>query len=154
MARTTSVYLTSDEIYEEWKKWKETGVISERMGNQMMTIAQHIMTSRHFNGYPKEIREDMISDGVIKIIKNLKNMKEEYKSSFFSYWTRCIWTASIVYLGKHYKNINKRKQLMIDCLEEMRTTNPLLNQELIRNLQKELEQYSNPHNEDDDGEER
>lgn len=33
MARTTSVYLTSDEIYEEWKKWKETGVISERMGN-------------------------------------------------------------------------------------------------------------------------
>ena len=30
---------------------------------------------------------------------------------------------------------------MLDCLEEMRTTNPLLNQELIKNLSKELEQY-------------
>lgn len=147
--RSKNIYLTSDEIYEEWKKWKETGVISERMGNQMMTLAQHVMTSHHFNRYSKEIREDMISDGVMKIIKNLHNMKEEYKSSFFSYWTRCIWTASIVYLGKHYKNINKRKQLMIDCLEEMRTTNPLMNQELIHNLQKELEQYEIP----EDGEE-
>lgn len=40
MAETKkNVYLTSDEIYEEWKKWKETGVISERMGKQMLTLA-------------------------------------------------------------------------------------------------------------------
>lgn len=31
--RSKNIYLTSDEIYEEWKKWKETGVISEKMGN-------------------------------------------------------------------------------------------------------------------------
>lgn len=152
MARTKNVYLTSDEIYEEWKQWKETGVISERMGKQMMTLAQNVITSHHFSGYSKEMRDDMISDGVMKIIKNLHNMKEEYKSSFFSYWTRCCWTAFIVYLSKHYKNINRKKQLMIDYLEEMRTTNPLLNQGIINNLQKELEQYES-HNEEDEEEE-
>ena len=25
-------YLTSEQIYDEWKKWKESGMISERMG--------------------------------------------------------------------------------------------------------------------------
>lgn len=41
---------------------------------------------------------------------------------------------------------------MLDCLEEMRTTNPLLNQGLINNLQKELEQYSQNEEEDEEEE--
>ena len=152
MARTKNVYLTSDEIYDEWKQWKETGVISERMGKQMLTLANRVMTSHHFNGYPQYMKDEMVQEGVIKIIKNLHNMKEEYKSSFFSYWTRCVCTSSIVYLKKHYKDVNKRKQLMLDCLEEMRITNPLLNQGIINNLQKELEQYES-HNEEYEEEE-
>ena len=53
----------------------------------------------------------------MKIMKNLKNMKEEYKSSFFSYWTRCVRTSSIVYLKKHYKDVNYKRKLIIDKLE-------------------------------------
>lgn len=41
---------------------------------------------------------------------------------------------------------------MLDCLEEMRTTNPLLNQGLINNLQKELEQYESQNEEEEEEE--
>lgn len=32
-------YATSEEIYEEWKRWKETGVVSEKMGGMMLRVA-------------------------------------------------------------------------------------------------------------------
>jgi hypothetical protein len=32
MSKDNLTYLTSDDIYEEWKKYKETGVVSEKMG--------------------------------------------------------------------------------------------------------------------------
>lgn len=50
----------------------------------------------------------MISDAYVKVVKNLKNI-DTSKGTIFNYITRCCWTAFIVYLGKHYKNINKRK---------------------------------------------
>ena len=150
MARTKNIYLTSDEIYQEWKQWKETGVISERMGKQMLTLAQNVMTSHHFCGYSKEIREDMISDGVIKIIKNLHNMKEEYKSSFFSYWTRCVWTSSIVYLKKHYKDVNFKRKLIIEKLEEASYDGKYSDAQFIKMLKDELAQYENDEKEEED----
>ena len=148
-----NIYLTSDEIYEEWKQWKETGVISERMGKQMLKLAQNVMTSHHFCGYSKEIREDMISDGVIKIIKNLKNMKEEYKSSFFSYWTRCVWTSSIVYLKKHYKDVNFKRKLIIDKLEQVNLDGRCCDEQFIKMLKDELAQYENDEKEEYEEEE-
>ena len=39
-----NTYLTSDEIYEEWVKWRETGKVSGRMGRQMQTLAKHMLT--------------------------------------------------------------------------------------------------------------
>jgi len=33
--RKTQTYLTSDEIYSEWRKWKDTGVVSDEMARQM-----------------------------------------------------------------------------------------------------------------------
>ena len=57
----------------------------------------------------------MISDGVMKIMSNLKNFKPE-KGSLFSYMTRCVFTSSIDYLAKHYQYINKKRQLFLDAL--------------------------------------
>lgn len=54
------------------------------------------------------MKDDMVSDGVMKIITNLKNFKPE-KGSLFSYMTRCVFTASIDYLAKHYKEMNRKR---------------------------------------------
>jgi len=84
----------------------------------MLMLAQRIMTSRHFYNYPQYMKDEMIQDGCLKIIANLKNMKEEKRKSFFAYWTRCVWTAAIVYLGKHYKYMNNKRKLMLEAIAE------------------------------------
>lgn len=150
MARKQNIYLTSDEIYDEWKKWKKTGVISETMGQQMLTLADHVMKSHSFCGYPYQMKQDMIQEGVIKIMKNLKNMKEEYHGSFFSYWTRCVWTSSIVYLREHYKEVNMRRQMILDKLEELKCDGKSEDVEFIKLLKEQLEEYNGSNEEDEE----
>lgn len=35
--------MTSDEIYEEWRKWKSTGVVSDAFARQMVLIANEML---------------------------------------------------------------------------------------------------------------
>lgn len=116
----------------------------------MLTLANHVMTSHHFNGYPQYMKDEMVQEGVIKIIKNLHNMKDEYKSSFFSYWTRCVWTSSIVYLKKHYKDVNFKRKLIIEKLEEASSDGKYSDAQFIKMLKDELAQYENDEKEEDD----
>lgn len=74
-------------------------------------------------------------------------MKEEYHGSFFSYWTRCVWTSSIVYLREHYKEVNLKRKLIIEALEQAKGDGGIEDAEFIKLLKKELEQYN-----DDEGE--
>lgn len=99
------------------------------------------MTSHKFNGYPHQMREDMVQEGVLKIIKNLKNMKEEYKSSFFTYWSTCVFTAATVYLAKYYRGMNKMRAMLKDALVEAQTTLPQYTthaQELIKEIERQI----------------
>lgn len=54
----------------------------------------------------------MVSEGILKCMKNLKNLKEEKKDSFFNYLTRCCYCAFYGVLSKHYKYVNNKRELM------------------------------------------
>ena len=142
MGRKKIPYLDNKDLMDEWGHWKETGVISEHMGQQMLMLAQHVMESRQFNRYRQHMKEDMVSDGVSKIIVNLKNFKPE-KGTLFSYMTRCVFTACIDYLAKHYKDMNRRRQLLLDALEKAETNMPSsqVKEDFIRILGKQIELY-------------
>ncbi len=66
--KNETYYLHNAEMFDEWKHWKETGQMTERMGQMMLTLARHIMTTRSFSGYKESMKEDMISDGILKIV--------------------------------------------------------------------------------------
>ena len=142
-------FVQPEQLWEGYCQWRDSATnpqdrkLNDEFALHIWNIAKHLTQHHKFARYSEHIKQEMISDAYIKVIKNLKNI-DTSKGTIFNYITRCCWTAFIVYLGKHYKNINKRKQLMLDYLEEMRTTNPLMNQELIRKIQKELGQYEIP----------
>lgn len=73
----------------------------------------------------------MISDAYLKIVLNLKNVKEQYKDSLFSYFTNTAWCAFVTYLQKHYKQVNLKRQLILDALQNM-------NDELPNDVRNEL----------------
>ena len=143
MSRNKIPYLDNKDLMVEWEHWKETGVISERMGQQMLLLARHVMESRQFNRYRQHMKDDMVSDGVAKIITNLKNFNPE-KGSIFSYWTRCVFTSSIDYLAKHYREMNKKRQLLLDALEKAETNMPFsqAKADLVRELERQIGLYS------------
>lgn len=71
-------------------------------------------------------------------------MKEEYRSSFFAYWTRCVFTAAVVYLAKHYKQVNLKRKLYLDAL--VQSHNNLAQKDprtvaLINELERTLREY-------------
>jgi len=73
-------------------------------------------------------------------------MKPEFRKSFFNYWTRCVFTAAVVYLAKHYKRVNLKRQLFLDALVQAHNSlaqNDPKTQELIKELEKQIREYGN-----------
>lgn len=111
-------YLTNEEIYKEWKVWKDTGVITEEFGRQMKLMTDHILTHPNFSGYSRQDKEDMAMDMCEKMIRNLKNMKEKNKRSFFNYLNACCFSAAYTYLRKHYSEINRMRKVVLEEMEK------------------------------------
>ena len=76
----------------------------------------------------------------MKIIKNLKNMNEDKKSGFFSYWSCVCYTAFVTYLRKYYKMVNGKRKVLLLALEHSQRVFP--NQhDLIKNLKRTILSY-------------
>lgn len=84
-------------------------------------------------------------------MKNLHNMKETMKDCFFNYWTRCVYTACYVYLGKYYKMLNSEREIMLQSLLELRdeNINGQGNTEAIRHLEDLIERFGKHDGEED-----
>ena len=81
----------------------------------------------------------MTSAALVKCIKNIKNYKPERASNCFNYYTRCTEHAFWEVLGKHYRQINIRRELVMQYAEQIETINPKT-AKLIRDSQLTLEQ--------------
>lgn len=148
-------FVTKEQLWEGYCQWRDSAVdikdrtLSDQFALNIWKIAEHLTSHHRFVGYNQCMKEDMISDAFHKVCLNLKNVKDEYKDSLFSYFTNTCWCAFMDYLSKHYKQQNLKKKMMMEQMEAMRATNPLLNQDMIRSIQRELEQYSQPEEEED-----
>lgn len=106
--------IENEEIYAEWKKWEASSPVveerqpSERFGQLMLEIAKNLLLSPRYVGYGWEDKEEMVGDAVLKMMKNLKNIREEKKNSLFSYLTLCADCAYSTYLRKK----NRRMRTM------------------------------------------
>lgn len=57
--RKSVAYLTSDEIYDGWKEWKQTGVVSDDFAKKMILISRRMLDMPQFNGYPDDMKNEM-----------------------------------------------------------------------------------------------
>lgn len=115
--------IENDEIYREWRTWVESSTVvekrqpSERFGELMLEIAKNLLLSPKFANYGWSDKEEMVSEAVLKMLRNLKNIRADKRDSLFSYFTLCANCAYLTYLRKKYR----RMELMADyrqCLEQ------------------------------------
>lgn len=119
-------YCTNKDLLAEMVKWRDSAkrpedrIISEDLGKMIMLIGDKVLNRSEFRNYPKELKEDMRSFGIYKILRGLKNYDFAF-TNCFSYMTTAFWTSYLSVLKRHYKHINIKKDLMQKLLSEMET---------------------------------
>lgn len=149
MARAKNIFVTKEELWDDYCQWRDSATevserqVSEKFAIHLWKIAQHLTQHHRFVGYNQYIKDEMMSDAYIKCVVNLKNIKEKYKNSLFSYFTNTCWCAFITYLQKHYKYVNLKRQLILDALQSMNDELPCdVRNEFEEELQKQLQEYN------------
>jgi hypothetical protein len=77
--------------------------IPEYIGRCFMKIADNLSTKGNFVNYP--FKQDMISDGLENCVKYMHNFNPEKSPNAFAYFTRIIWNAFILRIGKEKKEL-------------------------------------------------
>ena len=110
--------IDNEELYREWRKWEASSSVveerqpSERFGELMIDIADNLLKSPKFSRYPIEDREEMRSEAVYKMLKNLHNVDGAKRKSMFSYFTLCAQCAYLTYLRKKYRRMQVMDEYM------------------------------------------
>ena len=106
-------YIDRNELHSEMKAYKDTGVISERLGQLFITITDHILGHSNFRNYTQAVREEMKSYALLLLIKYSHNCDayERDARSVFAYVTTIIFNAYRQVLQKYYKQLNLKREL-------------------------------------------
>ena len=110
-------YVKNSELYDELVKWRDSAndveerIISEELGMMLLKIATHYMNHPNYVRYPISVKQEMVSNCVMSMLKGIKHYDFSKKNPF-AYMTQICWSSAMTYLSKYYKFINfKRDKL-------------------------------------------
>ena len=100
-------YIDNDELEQELKKYIETEIVSERLGQILIDFHDHILQHKNFRGYRQDLKDEMKSYSLYRIIKRgLKTWNPNNGGKAFSYLTRAIFMNFITVISKYYRKLN------------------------------------------------
>lgn len=126
MRQKKQPYLTSEQLAIELEKSQQQEKPTEQVCIYFKMIATHLLGDSRYRNYPRDLQEDMISEAIVKMIKNIHNYKPEFKDKCFNYWTRCCEHSFWTTLGKHYKYMNMIRQMTLDLADSLEPYAPQL----------------------------
>lgn len=112
-----NIYLDKHEFAAEIAKWRDSAekvedrVMHDKLALMVLSIPQHMIQSKCFRGYDHHLKEDMVMNAYVKIVKNLKNFNPEFGASAFKYFSRCAYFAFCETIMSYYKHKNMIEQL-------------------------------------------
>ena len=106
-------YIDRDELHSEMKAYKDTGVISERLGQLFITMTDHILGHSNFRNYTADIKEEMKSHALLLLVKYSHNCDayERNARQTFNYITTIVMNSCKQVLQKYYKRLNTQREL-------------------------------------------
>ena len=106
-------YIDRTELHSEMKAYKDTGVISERLGQLFLTITTHILGHSNFRNYTQDVRQEMKSHALLMLVKYSHNCDAYQRDArqTFNYITTVVMNACKQVLIKYYKNQNMKREL-------------------------------------------
>jgi hypothetical protein len=119
-------YVDNDELEQELKKHIETGNVSERLGQILIDLHDHILQHKNFRGYRQDLKDEMKSYSLYRIIKRgLETWNPEKGGKAFSYLTRAIFQNFITIISRYYRRLNLHQEYIKNELASLDYNNPV-----------------------------
>ena len=131
-------YIDRDQLHQLMRDYKDTGKISEQLGQMFMTMTDHILGHSNFRNYTADIKEDMKSHALLLLVKYSHNCDAYQRDarSVFAYVTTIIFNAYRQVLQKYYKRLNAQRELEKQYLDMMQSTYGIkINSEYLDNFE-------------------
>ena len=130
-------YIDRTELHSEMKAYKDTGVISERLGQLFITIITHILGHSNFRNYTQDVRQEMKSHALLMLVKYSHNCDAYQRDArqTFNYITTVVMNACKQILIKHYKRLNTQRELERRYVDIMAQQGIRVNSEYLQNFE-------------------
>ena len=130
-------YIDRNELHSEMKAYKDTGVISERLGQLFLTITTHILGHSNFRNYTQDVRQEMKSHALLLLIKYSHNCDAYQRDArqTFNYITTIAMNACKQILIKYYKRLNTQRELERQYVDIMAQQGIRVNSEYLQNFE-------------------
>ena len=117
-------YIDRNELHSEMKAYKDTGVISERLGQLFMIMTDHILGHSNFRNYTADLKEEMRSHALMLLVKYSHNCDAYQRDArqVFNYLSTVTFNAFKQVLQKYYKHMNLKRELEQQHLDLMQST--------------------------------
>ena len=131
-------YIDRNELHSEMKAYKDTGVISERLGQFFITMVDHILGHSNFRNYTQDVREEMKSHALLLLVKYSHNCDAYQRDArqVFNYLSTVTFNAFKQTLQKYYKRLNTKRELERQYSDLMQSTYGIkINSEYLDNFE-------------------
>ena len=106
-------YIDRNQLHQLMRDYKDTGKISEELGQMFMIMTDHILGHSNFRNYTQAVREEMKSYALLLLVKYSHNCDAYQRDArqTFNYITTITMNACKQVLIKYYKNQNMKREL-------------------------------------------
>ena len=129
-------YIDRDRLHQLMRDYKDTGIISEELGQMFMIMTDHILGHSNFRNYTQAVREEMKSYALLLLIKYSHNCDAYQRDSrqTFNYITTITMNAFKQVLQKYYKHLNLKRELERQYIDIMIQNGIKINSEYLDNF--------------------
>ena len=131
-------YIDRDQLHQLMRDYKDTGKISEQLGEMFMIMTDHILGHSNFRNYTVDIKEEMKSHALMLLVKYSHNCDAYQRDArqTFNYLSTVIFNAFKQTLQKYYKHLNLKRELEQQYLDLLQSTYGVkINSEFLNNFE-------------------
>lgn len=140
MKENSKYYIDNAELEAEMRAYQASSddpaqrTPSERLGELLLLMHKNILRHANFRNYREDLKEEMASFSVYRILKNgLKSFKFGMATPF-SYFSRAIFNNFYTVLSRYYKRMNGHRAYVKGCLAKLQDQGFHNVDEILRNF--------------------
>jgi len=104
-------YLNNPDLLEELTQCQDEGVMSDRLGQMFLLLAQKYAQHRYFNQYP--YKEDLIGTGVLACCNSFMKFDRNESSNPFAFFSTCVYRAYLQMIKKEYRQKDVKDEILV-----------------------------------------